>query len=146
MGAMTGETQLGGGTQHMTLVAAGGFANDEQRTEPFLAVLSHLGAEAPAHGGQLVGDHTLLVRRQGMHDESFLGDLERNDMVEGRARRDHSWVCHSGVPGLYAAVKASLPFGWPERERRGGEVSCARSRGLIPAPAPRRPKRNAARV
>jgi len=76
--------------EHMALVAAGGFADDQQGPKVGFPVAPHLPHQQLAHRFGLVGDGALPIAGQAVDDQCLFGDLERNDVVECDVSRAHS--------------------------------------------------------
>ena len=66
----------------MPFVAAGGLADDQERTKAGLGIAMHLPQQQLADGLGLVGELVLPVARQDMDREGVLGHIERDDVVE----------------------------------------------------------------
>jgi hypothetical protein len=132
------EAQLAAGREHVTLVAAGRLADDEQGSEPLVGIALELGLEQAPNGGWRVGKPHLPVAGQRVHDEMVLGHFERNDVIELVLSRAHHHGVRPIILDCMRPCEASLPFGWTRHgaARVGDNL---RPRGSIPAGTARRP-------
>ena len=97
-----------------------------------------LGILAFAVGPVFAQTQSLPVRKAGLWEVTIRGagdSMMRQQKVQQCTNEEvESIMLLSVVPGLHAAAKASLPFGWPDTGAAGGEISYGRSGQSPPGP------------